>query len=94
MRRREAAEPLSVASDGAPGMIRAIEGCLPCTARQRCLAHKVRNLHSKVPKTSGLSPKPAPFGCYQAVSPARQSRIPIRPVLVGYLPHRRSRAQH
>jgi putative transposase len=31
-------------------MIRAIEGCLPRTARQRCLAHKVRNLQSKVPE--------------------------------------------
>jgi transposase-like protein len=31
-------------------MIGAIEGCLPRTARQRCLAHKVRNLQSKVPE--------------------------------------------
>ena len=31
-------------------MIRAIEECLPRTARQRCLAHKVRNLQSKVPE--------------------------------------------
>ena len=29
-------------------MIRAIEECQPRTARQRCLAHKVRNLQSKV----------------------------------------------
>ena len=33
-------------------------------------------------RLSGLSSKPAPFGCYQAVSPARQSRIPARPVLL------------
>jgi putative transposase len=33
-------------------MIRAIEECLPRTARQRCLAHKVRNLQSKVPEES------------------------------------------
>ena len=38
-------------SDGAPGMIRAI-GCLPRTARQRCLVHKVRNLQSKGAKES------------------------------------------
>ena len=31
-------------------MIRAIEECLPRTARHRCLAHKVRNLQSKVPE--------------------------------------------
>ena len=45
-----AAGPAAGGSDGAPGMIRAIEECLPRTARQRCLAHKVRNLQSKVPE--------------------------------------------
>ena len=34
--------------DRAPGMIRAIEECLPRTTRQRCLAHRV--LRSKVPE--------------------------------------------
>src|SRR6266478_9298115 len=67
-------------------MIRAIEECLPRTARQCCLAHKVRNLQSKVPED--LWPEfNAPYGCYQAASPARESRLPIRPVLVGYLRH-------
>ena len=67
---------------------------LPRTARQRCLAHKVCNLQSKVPETSGLRSTPAPFRCYQAASPARETRIPIRPVLVGYRRHRRSRGYH
>ena len=31
-------------------MIRAIEECLPGSIRQRCLAHKMRNLQSKVPE--------------------------------------------
>jgi Transposase, Mutator family len=31
-------------SDGAPGIIRAIEECFPRALRQRCLAHKMRNL--------------------------------------------------
>jgi len=43
-------EPPLVVSDGALGMIRAIEKCLPRTARQRCHARKVRNLQSKVPE--------------------------------------------
>ena len=44
LRRRGLPDPLLVASDGAPGMIRAIEECLPRSIRQRCLAHKMRNL--------------------------------------------------
>ena len=42
-------DPLLVASDGAPGIIRAIEECFPRSARQRCLAHRMRNLAAKVP---------------------------------------------
>src|SRR5690242_10357037 len=47
MRRRGLPEPLLVVSDGAPGIIRAIEECFPRALRQRCLAHKMRNLASK-----------------------------------------------
>jgi hypothetical protein len=94
MRRRGLPDPLLVVSDGAPGMIRSIEECLP--ARQRCLTHKVRNLQKQGTVPEDLWPefKACVVGCYQAPSPARQSRIPIRPVLVGYLRHRRSRGQH
>ena len=42
MRRRGLPAPLLATSDGAPGMIRAIEECLPRSLRQRCLAHKMR----------------------------------------------------
>ncbi|MEK0086183.1 transposase [Geminicoccaceae bacterium SYSU G07066] len=42
-------DPLVVVSDGAPGIIRAIEECFPCSARQRCLAHRMRNLAVEVP---------------------------------------------
>ena len=37
LRRRGLPDALLVASDGAPGMIRAIEECLPRSIRQRCL---------------------------------------------------------
>jgi putative transposase len=63
MRRREAAEPLLVVRDGAPGMIRAMDGMPAAHARQRCLSHKMRNLQSKVPEDPGLSSKTVPFGC-------------------------------
>src|SRR5205823_5858156 len=50
MRRRGLPDPLLVISDGAPGIIRALEECFPRALRQRCLAHKMRNLASKVPE--------------------------------------------
>jgi hypothetical protein len=37
-------------SDGAPGVIKAIETCFPRPARQRRLAHRMRNLATKVPE--------------------------------------------
>src|SRR5262249_41137767 len=44
MKRRGLNDPLLVTSDGAPGIIKAIEVCFPRAARQRCLAHRMRNL--------------------------------------------------
>ena len=43
-------EGFLVTSDGAPGIIKAIEVCFPRAARQRCLAHRMRNLAVKVPE--------------------------------------------
>jgi transposase-like protein len=70
LRRRGLPAPLLVASDGAPGMIRAIEECLPRSIRQRCLAHKMRNLQSKVPEDVWPEFKARAAACYQAASPA------------------------
>jgi putative transposase len=39
MKRRGLNDPLLVTSDGAAGIIKAIEICFPRAARQRCLAH-------------------------------------------------------
>src|SRR5512139_2144867 len=41
--------PLVVTSDGAPGLIRAIEQMWPRSLRQRCLVHKIRNIVNKLP---------------------------------------------
>src|SRR5262245_18631751 len=69
MRRRGLPDPLLVISDGAPGLIRAIEECFPRSARQRCLAHKLRNLQSKVPEDQWPEFKARAIACYQAASP-------------------------
>lgn len=49
MVRRGLRVPLMITSDGAPGLIRAIEEMWPKSLRQRCLVHKVRNILAKLP---------------------------------------------
>jgi transposase-like protein len=41
--------PLLVISDGAPGLIAAVELVFPNSLRQRCLIHRARNILAKVP---------------------------------------------
>jgi transposase-like protein len=67
--RRGLPDPLLVVSDGAAGVIRAIEECFPRSMRQRCLAHKIRNLQSKVPEDVWPEFKARAAACYQAASP-------------------------
>src|SRR5487761_1088303 len=42
--------PLLVVSDGAPGLIAAIEHVFPRSLRQRCVIHRLRNAVAKVSK--------------------------------------------
>jgi len=42
--------PVLITSDGAPGLIKAIEEAFPNSLRQRCLVHKKRNILAKVPE--------------------------------------------
>ncbi len=46
---RGLASPLLVISDGAPGLIAAVEQAYPQALRQRCLIHRARNVLAKVP---------------------------------------------
>jgi transposase-like protein len=70
MRGRGLGDPLLVASDGAPGIIKAIETCFPRSARQRCLAHRMRNLAAKVPEDLWPDFKARVQAAYQAPSRA------------------------
>jgi putative transposase len=49
LRDRGLASPLLIISDGAPGLIGAIEQIYPKALRQRCLVHRARNILAKVP---------------------------------------------
>jgi transposase-like protein len=70
MRQRGLGDPLLVTSDGAPGIIKAIELCFPRTDRQRCLAHRMRNLSAKVPEDLWPEFKARATAAYQAPSRA------------------------
>lgn len=69
LKARGLADPILGATDGAPGLIRAFEEVFPRALRQRCLAHKVRNLESKVPAEVWREVKGAALAAYQAGSP-------------------------
>ena len=62
-------DPLLVISDGAPGLIRAIEEVFPKSLRQRCLAHRMRNLEGKVPDERWREVKAQAQAAYTAASP-------------------------
>lgn len=70
LRARGLGDPLLVVSDGAPGIIKAIESCFPRSARQRCLAHRMRNLAAKVPEDQWPEFKARVQAAYQAPSRA------------------------
>ena len=64
------ADPLLTVTDGAPGLIRAVETCFPRALRQRCLVHRLRNLRSKAPDPRWPEIAIRARACYEAASPA------------------------
>ena len=70
LRRRGLGDPLLVMTDGAPGLIRAVEECFPRSYHQRCLAHRIRNLQSKVPEHLWPEVRARAKASYEASSPA------------------------
>ncbi len=68
MIRRGLPIPLLVTTDGAPGLIRAVEEVFAESLRQRCLVHKVRNVTDKVPQSSREEIKAEVKAAYYAPS--------------------------
>jgi len=68
MVRRGLNVPVEITTDGAPGLIRAVEEMWPKSLRQRCLAHKVRNILDKVPDYARADVKAAVHNAYYASS--------------------------
>lgn len=69
LKRRGLNDPILGSTDGAPGLIRAFEECWPQSLRQRCLAHRMRNLEAKVPIDRWGEFKSQAWGAYTAASP-------------------------
>jgi transposase-like protein len=55
LRERGLDSPLLVVSDGAKGLIAAVEQVFPQALRQRCLIHRLRNIAAKIP--TGMQPE-------------------------------------
>jgi hypothetical protein len=83
MRARGPGEPLLVVPDGAPGVIEAIETRFPRAARQRCLAHRMRNLAATVPEDLRLEVKARIQAACQATGRAI-ARDPARGVVADF----------
>jgi putative transposase len=78
LKERGLASPLLVISDGAPGLIGAIEQAYPKALRQRCLVHRCRNLLAKVPAGMQAEIKDA----YWAIFGTEELKTPPGPRLV------------
>jgi putative transposase len=76
--------PLLVISDGAPGLISAIEQAFPRALRQRCLIHRARNVLAKVPAGMLAEVKDA----YWALFDTEDLKTQPGPRLVELVDHR------
>ena len=70
LKRRGLPDPLLAITDGAPGLVRAVETCFPRALRQRCLVHRLRNLRSKAPESQWPEIASRARACHEAASPA------------------------
>ncbi len=68
MKARGLKDPLLTTTDGAPGLVRAVEECFVRSTRQRCLAHRMRNLAQKVPEDIWPEFRERARAAYQAPS--------------------------
>jgi len=84
--RRGLRSPLLVVSDGAPGLIRAIDELWPDADRQRCAVHRLRNVLAKLPKRPGLHDRvrAAYWAALHGAATRAQAEAGLR-VLVGEL---------
>jgi putative transposase len=79
--------PLLVISDGAAGLLAAVETALPRSLRQRCLIHRCRNLLAKVPAEAQREIRDAYWAIFDTDTLTAAGRQPGHE-LVGGVQHR------
>jgi transposase-like protein len=68
--------PVLVISDGAPGLLSAVEQAFPAALRQRCLVHRARNVLAKVPVAAQAQVKAAYWSIFDDIDqPAGQAAV-------------------
>lgn len=84
--RRGLRSPLLVVTDGAPGLIRAVDELWPDADRGRCTVHRLRNVLAKLPDRAGLHARirAAYWAALDAASSPADAEHGLR-VLVGEL---------
>ena len=75
--------PVQTTTDGSPGLMRAVEEVFPHSLRQRCLAHKTRNVLDKVPDSARHEMKAMIQASYYAPNP-EVARMIAAEVLESY----------
>jgi transposase-like protein len=65
--------PLLVVTDGAPGLIKAIEQLWPHSDRQHCSVHRLRNLLAKLPKRERQRVRAAYWGALDEATDERDA---------------------
>jgi transposase-like protein len=79
LKARGLASPLLVISDGAAGLVGAVERAFPQALRQRCLVHRARNNLAKTPKHAQVELKKAYSTCPRRSAPAKAPSTSCRP---------------
>jgi putative transposase len=68
--------PVLVISDGAPGLLSAVEQVFPQSLRQRCAIHRARNVLAKVPAAAQVEVKAAYWSIFDDLTaPAGQAAV-------------------
>ena len=70
MIRRGLRTPLTITTDGAPGLLRAVQEVWPKSLRIRCWVHKMRNVMDKLPEHARPEVKPYLLAVRDAATPA------------------------
>jgi putative transposase len=77
MARRGLPDPVLGTTDGAPGVIRAFGEVFPHSLRQRCLAHRMRNITDKLPDYARADVKAELDAAYYAANQDMAKRIGV-----------------